>query len=126
MGFGSPRSRSAETAGVRLLTLRPGDGEILPEEDEADGTAHQNRFRFRSIDGPHEADADTEEEFRHMNRRITVALAATAAAGLAAAGAAGPAAAAQKRTTNQLRIVGGVVVKPGKFVKDDQRFAPRV
>jgi plastocyanin len=61
-----------------------------------------------------------------MNRRITVALAATATAGLAAAGAARPAAAAQKRTTNQLRIVGGVVVKPGKFVKDDQRFAPRV
>jgi plastocyanin len=62
-----------------------------------------------------------------MHRRITVALAATAVAGLAAAGAAGPAAAAQKKkTTNQLRIVGGVVVKPGKFVKDDQRFAPRV
>jgi hypothetical protein len=95
-----PPSRPAETAGVRLLTLRPADGEILPEEDEADRTAHQNRLRFRFIDGPHEADADTEEELRHMNRRFTVALAATAAAGLAAAGAAGPAAAAQKRTTN--------------------------
>jgi hypothetical protein len=56
-----------------------------------------------------------------MHRRITVAMAATAALGLAAAGV-GTAAAAPKK--NELRIVGGVVVKPGKFVMDNQRFAP--
>jgi plastocyanin len=54
-----------------------------------------------------------------MNRRLTVAVAATAALGLAA-GVGTSAGAAVKK--NQIRIVGGIVVKPGKFVKDDQRF----
>jgi plastocyanin len=54
-----------------------------------------------------------------MNRRLTVALAATAALGLGAATTAGAAA------KNEIRIVGGVVVEPGKFVKDNQRFKPR-
>jgi plastocyanin len=57
-----------------------------------------------------------------MNRRLTMAVAATTALGLAAGGVATAGAAAKK---NQIDIVGGVSVKPGKFVKDDQRFAPR-
>ena len=52
-----------------------------------------------------------------MNRRFAVALTATAALGLGLAPAAGAA-------KNDIRIVGGVVVKPGKYVKDNQRFAP--
>jgi plastocyanin len=56
-----------------------------------------------------------------MNRRLKVAVAATAAVGVAAGGVA-TAGAAQKK--NEIQIVGGVVVKPGKFVKDDQRFKP--
>jgi plastocyanin len=52
-----------------------------------------------------------------MNRRITVALGVTAALGLGVAPAAGAA-------KNDIQIVGGVVVKPGQFVKDDQRFRP--
>jgi plastocyanin len=55
-----------------------------------------------------------------MYRRLTVAVAATAALGIAAGGVA--TAAAPKK--NEIAIVGGVSVKPGKFVKDDQRFAP--
>lgn len=54
-----------------------------------------------------------------MNRRVTVALAATAALGLTAGGATTAGAAIKK---NEIRIVGGVVVQPGKFVKDNQRF----
>jgi plastocyanin len=57
-----------------------------------------------------------------MNRRITVAVAVTAAVGVPAAVVATTAGAAAKK--NEIRIVGGVVVKPGKFVKDNQRFAP--
>jgi plastocyanin len=53
-----------------------------------------------------------------MNRRITVALAATAALGLGLA----PAASAAK---NEIRIVGGSKFKAGKFFKDDVRFQPR-
>jgi plastocyanin len=52
-----------------------------------------------------------------MTRRLAVALGATAALGLGLA----PAASAAK---NDIRILGGVVVKPGKFVKDNQRFSP--
>ena len=54
-----------------------------------------------------------------MNRRLTVAVAATAALGLAAAtaGAAIP--------KNEIRIVGGEQFKAGKFVKVDMRFKPR-
>jgi plastocyanin len=55
-----------------------------------------------------------------MNRRITVAVAATTALGLAAGGVATAGAAAK----NEIAIVGGVSVKPGKFVQDNQRFAP--
>jgi hypothetical protein len=53
-----------------------------------------------------------------MNRRITVALAATAALGLGLA----PAASAAK---NDIRIVGGTKFVPGKHVKDDVRFKQR-
>lgn len=52
-----------------------------------------------------------------MHRRLAVATAATVALGLAALP---PAVGAVKK--NEIRIVGGIVVKPGKFVKDDQRF----
>lgn len=55
-----------------------------------------------------------------MNRRLTVALAATAALGMSAGGAA-TAAAAKK---NEIRIVGGTVFKPGKYLKLDVRFKP--
>lgn len=55
-----------------------------------------------------------------MNRRLTVAVAATAALGLTAAGLTTTAGAAIPK--NEIRIVGGVVVKPGLYVKDNQRF----
>jgi len=57
-----------------------------------------------------------------MNRRFTMAVAATAAIGLPALALA-PAASAKK---NEIRIVGGTVFKAGKFVKDDVRFKPAV
>ena len=57
------------------------------------------------------------------SRKGIAALAALAALGTSAlvigpAGAQGPA-------PKKLRVVGDTVVKPGKFVKDTQRFAPR-
>ena len=59
-----------------------------------------------------------------MNRRLMVAVGATAALGLFTAGSVGTAAAAPKK--NQIRILGGVQVKLGKYVKDNQRFqAPK-
>jgi plastocyanin len=57
-----------------------------------------------------------------MNRRLTVAVAATTALGLAAGGVIATAGAAPKK--NEIRIVGGTVFKPGKFVKLDVHFAP--
>jgi plastocyanin len=57
-----------------------------------------------------------------MNRRITVAVAATAALGLSAAGVATTAGAAAKK--NQIRIVGGEKFKAGKYLKIDLRFKP--
>jgi plastocyanin len=57
-----------------------------------------------------------------MNRRLTVAVAATTALGLAAGGVIANAGAAAKK--NEIRIVGGSVFKPGKFLKLDVRFAP--
>jgi plastocyanin len=62
-----------------------------------------------------------------MNRRLTVAVAATAtlglaAAGVASAGAAGNAPAPKK---NEIVIKGHFVFKAGKFAHDDQRFTPR-
>jgi plastocyanin len=54
-----------------------------------------------------------------MNRRITVALAATAAFGLGLA----PVASAAK---NEIRIVGGTKFKAGKWVKDDVRATVKV
>jgi plastocyanin len=61
-----------------------------------------------------------------MNRRLTVAVAATTALGLAAggiatAGAAGNAAAPKK---NEIVIKGTFVFKAGHFAHDDQRFKP--
>jgi plastocyanin len=58
-----------------------------------------------------------------MNRRITLALAATAAIGAAAGGVAASAGAAGKK--NEISIVGGTKIKPGEFLKVDVRFAPR-
>jgi plastocyanin len=49
-----------------------------------------------------------------LSRRLMVAVMAIAALGLS-----GTAVAAKK---SEIRIVGGVTVKPNKFVKDDQRF----
>jgi plastocyanin len=54
-----------------------------------------------------------------MNRRLTVAVAATAALGLGAATTAGAAA------KNEIRIVGGEKFKAGKYLKIDLRFKPR-
>jgi plastocyanin len=65
----------------------------------------------------------TEEGTPLMNRRITVAVAATAAVGLATAGIATTAGAAAKK--NEIRIVGGEKFKAGEFLKIDLRFKPR-
>jgi plastocyanin len=54
-------------------------------------------------------------------KRLTVAIAAVAALTLLAAGVATTAGAAKK---NQIRIVGGTKVKPGKYFKVDLRFKP--
>jgi plastocyanin len=54
----------------------------------------------------------------HMNRRLKVAIVATATFGAVA-----PAAGAAQ--ANEIRIIGGTVFEAGKFVKDDVRFAPR-
>jgi plastocyanin len=55
-----------------------------------------------------------------MNRRLTVGIAATAAVGLGTASLATSAGAAIPR--NEIRMVGGTVVKPGKFLKVNMRF----
>jgi plastocyanin len=65
---------------------------------------------------------DPTEEDQLKSRRTMLALAATAALG-ASALAIGPAL-AQGPAQAKLKIVGGTTVKPGKFVKDTQRFAP--
>ena len=57
-----------------------------------------------------------------MNRRLTVAVAATAALGIGAAGVATSAGAAAKN--NEIRIVGGEKFKAGKYLKIDLRFKP--
>ena len=56
-----------------------------------------------------------------MHRRLTVAVAAVAALGISAAGIANAGAAAKK---NEIRIVGGTTIKPGKYLKNDLRFTP--
>src|SRR5215216_3815137 len=64
-----------------------------------------------------------------MNRRLTLAVAATTAVGIAAggvvasAGAAGKAAAPKK---NEIVIKGTFVFKAGRFAHDNQRFVPLV
>jgi plastocyanin len=55
-----------------------------------------------------------------MKRRLTVAVAATAAVGLGAAGLAATASAAIPK--NEIRMVGGTQVKPGKYIKVNFRF----
>jgi plastocyanin len=57
-----------------------------------------------------------------MTRRLTVALAATAALGVSALGVS-TATAAKKNT---ITVKGGVEFKAGEFVKDTLRFTPRV
>ena len=57
-----------------------------------------------------------------MNRRLNVAIAATAAFGLGAAAVVSTAGAAAKPKKNEILIVGGTKVKPGKFIKVDLRF----
>jgi plastocyanin len=54
-----------------------------------------------------------------MNRRLTVALAATATLGVLA-----PAAGAAPKK-DEIRITGGVVFKAGKYMKDEVRFNAR-
>jgi plastocyanin len=55
-----------------------------------------------------------------MNRRITVALAATAALGMCAMGTVPTAGAAAKK--GKIRITGGPVFKPGVMIGDNVRF----
>jgi plastocyanin len=55
-----------------------------------------------------------------MKRRVTVALAATAAFGLCAVGTVPAASAAAKK--GQIRITGGPVFKPGVMIGDNVRF----
>jgi plastocyanin len=55
-----------------------------------------------------------------MKRRVTVALAATAAFGLCAAGTVPAAGAAAKK--GKIRITGGPIFKPGVMVGDNVRF----
>jgi plastocyanin len=58
-----------------------------------------------------------------MNRRLTLAVTATAALGLSAAGVATTAGAAIPK--NEIRIVGGEKFKAGEYLKLDVRFKPR-
>jgi plastocyanin len=58
-----------------------------------------------------------------MNRRLTVAIAATAALGMGSAGFATTAGAAAKK--NEITIQGKFVFRAGKGVRDNQRFTPR-
>ena len=58
-----------------------------------------------------------------MTRRMTVALAATAALGVSALGVGAAGAATAK---NRINIVGGASIKPGESVTDDQHFTPQV
>lgn len=59
-----------------------------------------------------------------MNRRTTVAIAATTALALPLAAATG-AGAAVKPKKNEIVILGKTVFKPGKFAHDNQRFVSR-
>jgi plastocyanin len=61
-----------------------------------------------------------------MNRRLTVAVAATAALGLAAGGVASAGAAANSAAPkkNEIIIKGKFIFKAGHFAHDDQRFKP--
>jgi plastocyanin len=56
-----------------------------------------------------------------MTRRMTVAIAATAALGVSALGVGAAGAATAK---NRINVVGGTTVKPGESVTDDQHFTP--
>jgi len=58
-----------------------------------------------------------------MNRRITLAVVATTAAGIAAGGVVASAGAAAPKK-NEIVIKGHFVFKAGKFAHDDQRFTP--
>lgn len=55
------------------------------------------------------------------SRMIGLAATAVLGASVVTIGSAG----AQAPATAKLEMVGGISVKPGKFIKDDQRFAPR-
>jgi plastocyanin len=57
-----------------------------------------------------------------LNRRLTVAIAATAAVGISTAGLASTAGAATKK--NQITIKGDFVFRAGKGARDNQRFKP--
>jgi plastocyanin len=57
-----------------------------------------------------------------MTRRMTVAMAATAALGVSALGVGAAGAATAK---NRINIVGGASIKPGESVTDDQHFTPQ-
>lgn len=59
-----------------------------------------------------------------MNRRLMVAVGATAALGLCGAGVTTTAGAAAKPKKNEIRILGHFVFKAGHFARDNQRFTP--
>ena len=61
-----------------------------------------------------------------MNRRLTLAIAATSALGIAAGGvaSAGAAAKAPAPKKNEIVIRGHFIFKAGHFARDDQRFTP--
>lgn len=60
-----------------------------------------------------------------MNRRVTVAVAATTALGIAAGGVANSGAAAKAAPKkNEIVIKGHLVFRAGHSVRDDQRFSP--
>jgi plastocyanin len=60
-----------------------------------------------------------------MNRRLTVAVAATATLGIAAAGVASAGAAGNAPPKkNEIIIKGHFIFKAGHFARDDQRFKP--
>jgi hypothetical protein len=58
-------------------------------------------------------------------RSVRIALALAGAASLCASAIAIAPAVAQAPRLAKLKIVGSLQLKPGQFVKDDQRFAPR-
>jgi plastocyanin len=97
-----------------------GVAEILRKGD-ARGDA--GRLDFRGSTARIEAGgSDNSREDPWMNRRFMVAVGATAALGVAAGV---PAIADAAVPKNEIRMVGGTKLKPGKYLKIDMRFKAR-